>query len=113
MTPTLRERTEHAAKYGAQLLAPACEIKQLFDELDALRTAEKEDGLIRAIAVVTPCTCSAQRGRAEQAEARIEAVRKLHSEAYGFCVTCTRGRVYHVPAPCDTAAALAEGGDDR
>lgn len=113
MTEILRERAEHAARYGANLVVPARQIKQILDQLAALRTAASVEGLVRAIVAVTPCTCSAQRKRADRAEDHLQAVRKLHTaDADGNCSHCTRGRLYPVPAPCDSAAALAEGGDD-
>lgn len=83
MSATLRARAEHAAKYGAHLVVDARDIKQLHDELD-------------------------------QAHATIETIKQLHpDDGSGFCAHCTRGRVYMVPAPCATAAALAEGVDNR
>lgn len=83
MTTPLRDRAEHASKYGANLVVPAVDIKQLLDGLDA----------------------------ANAATARVH---ELHTaDGDGNCGHCTRGRVYPVPAPCDTAAALAEGGDPR
>lgn len=36
-------------------------------------------------------------------------VRQIHTaDAEGNCAHCTRGRLYPVPAPCGTVAALAE-----
>lgn len=41
-------------------------------------------------------------------------VRILHApDADGNCGHCTRGRVYPVPAPCETVRALAGGGEGR
>lgn len=41
-------------------------------------------------------------------------VRELHAtDADGNCGHCTRGRVYPVPAPCETVCALAGGGEGR
>ena len=37
------------------------------------------------------------------------AVRELHAtDPDGNCAHCTRGRIYPIPAPCDTVAALTE-----
>lgn len=41
-------------------------------------------------------------------------VRDVHAiDADGNCGHCTRGRVYPVPAPCETVRALAGGGEER
>ncbi|GLI30378.1 MULTISPECIES: hypothetical protein [Brachybacterium] len=41
-------------------------------------------------------------------------VRDVHAiDADGNCGHCTRGRVYPVPAPCETVRALAGGGEGR
>lgn len=95
MTATLRERSEHAARYSANLVVPALEIKALLDQLDVMASAAKA-ALDANLA----------------AETAITRVRELHTaDADGVCPHCTRGRLYPVPAPCDSAAALAEGGD--
>ena len=40
-------------------------------------------------------------------------VTALHAaDADGNCTNCTRGRLYPIPAPCDTVRAI-EGGEDR
>ena len=42
------------------------------------------------------------------------ALTSLHAaDADGNCGHCTRGRVYPVPAPCETVRALAGGGEGR
>lgn len=41
-------------------------------------------------------------------------IRDVHAiDADGTCGHCTRGRVYPVPAPCETLRALAGGGEGR
>lgn len=41
-------------------------------------------------------------------------IRTLHApDADRNCGQCTRGRVYPVPAPCETVRALARGGEGR
>lgn len=79
MTVPLRDRAEHAAKYRANLVVPAVEIKQLLDERDAALTA---------LAAVRELHAD---------------------DGTGFCAHCTRGRVYPVPAPCATAALAEGG----
>ena len=44
----------------------------------------------------------------------LQAIVALHAaDADGNCAHCTRGRVYPVPAPCETVRALAGGGEGR
>lgn len=112
MSTPLRDRVEHAAKYGANLVVPAREIKQLLDERDAALTAGAD--------LLESHTCGEQAERsyrrAARAEAALQRLRDLHlANTDGDCATCTRGRVYPIPAPCPTveAAALAEGGEER
>ncbi|MGO2819460.1 MAG: hypothetical protein ACTIA5_01575 [Brachybacterium tyrofermentans] len=104
MTATLRERAEHAAKYGSNLVAPARELLALLDRADAANGD--------ALAAQWQTEAEPWREQAEQLSTRLHAVHELHQlDADGNCGHCTRGRLYPVPAPCDTVAALAEGGD--
>ena len=42
----------------------------------------------------------------------VKAIVALHApDTDGNCAHCTRGRVYPVPAPCETVRALARGGE--
>lgn len=44
----------------------------------------------------------------------LQAIVALHAaDVDGNCGHCTRGRVYPVPAPCETVRALAGGGEGR
>lgn len=105
MTATLRERAEHAAKYGSNLVVPAAELLALLDR------AALTDGA-DALAAQWQAEAEAWREQAEWLSARLHAVHELHKpDADENCAHCTRGRLYPTPAPCDTAAALAEGGD--
>lgn len=130
MTATLRERAEHAARYGANLVVPATEVKTLLDEADEYdqvlsRTNEILTGVANALNGPPPPLTTwshhdlAEKAAAldahlEQTHAALARVRELHPTT-GDCNTCTRGRLYPVPAPCPTAeaAALAEGGAQR
>lgn len=111
MNTSLRDRAEHAAKYGANLVVTATEIKQLFTDRD--QALERIDHLREQIGVEVRDRLQWE-ANAEQAESALERVRALHTtDAEGHCTHCTRGRVYPVPAPCATAASLAGGGDER
>ena len=86
--PTLRDRAEHAAKYGANLVVPAREIKQLLDERD----------------------------QAQALADAVQAVREEHvpepGQGTAYCCDCEQ------VMPCQTLrtldrAALAEVGDER
>lgn len=102
MTTTLRERAEHAARYGSNLVVPARELLALLDR------ALGAD----ALAAQWQAEAEPWREQAEWLSARLHAVHELHQpDAGGNCGHCTRGRLYPIPAPCDTATALAVGGD--
>ncbi|MGO2362175.1 MAG: hypothetical protein ACTH6N_13735 [Brachybacterium tyrofermentans] len=106
MTATLRERAEHAAKYGSNLVVPARELLALLDH------AERPNS--DALAAQWQAEAEPWREQAEWLSARLHAVHELHQpDADGNCGHCTRGRLHPVPAPCDTATALAEGGELR
>ena len=95
MSTPLRDRVEHAARYGANLVVPAREVQKLIDERDQF--------VLHA---------GRQLDRANDAHSALDRISALHPTT-GDCPTCTRGRLYPIPAPCPTAeaAALAEGSD--
>lgn len=127
MTATLRDRAEHAAKYGANLVVAATEIKQLLDERDqaqewadeqwsplVMRQGEILTGVADALNGPTPpLTSWSHHDLAEKAEtlvATLDAVRQLletadrHQNAFI--------QTGHLRTALD-AAALAEGADER
>lgn len=101
MTATLRERAEHAAKYGSNLMVPARDIKQLLDELTSTE----------AVLTYTQETARLATETAERTEARTQAVRELHTRKdcpegdYCEHCPCTCGD----PWPCATRRALDGG----
>lgn len=102
MTATLRERAEHAAKYSSNLVVPARELLALLDRSPGAD----------ALAAQWQTEAEPWREQAEQLSTRLHAVHELHQpDTDGNCGHCTRGRLYPVPAPCATVAALAVGGD--
>lgn len=132
MTVTLRERTEHAAKYGANLVVPAREIKQLLDEGDEYdqlltRTGEILTGVANALNGPPPAlTTWSHHDLAEKAAAlasSVQAVRERHSEsrlvpgtpiyACAACGEINESEDCPTIQALDAVAALAEGGDDR
>lgn len=117
MTELLRERTEHAAKYGANLVVPAREIKQLFDEVNDLETAREAEANARDDARSEARQLREDLDRAHlsaslhlEARAALDAVRQLLADAdrhqNAFIQTG------HLRNALD-AAALAEGGEQR
>lgn len=88
MTELLRERTEHAAKYGANLIVPAREIKQLLDDVDDLETAREAEANARDDARSEARQLREDLDRAHlsaslhlEARAALDAVRQLLADA--------------------------------
>lgn len=111
---SLRARTDHAAKYGANLVMPAREIKQLLDQLDQAKATIAELQLQRL-----------DLGKYARTVAALEAVRALHSpEEYSgggpetddgaICTHClVDDGSHYAEYPCPTIRALDGGGDPQ
>lgn len=67
---------------------PACRDMNMRRRLTAAVARAEAADLARAVAAVTPCTCSAQRERAEAAEAKVARVVALLDQCADMCSDC-------------------------
>lgn len=135
MSATLRDRADHAARYGANLVVPATEIKQLLHELDVMTSVARaaldtnlaaETALDRVRKLHTPAQVFALSEECTDPETH-SWISASHggdevcaNEPTGqlFCTACAPEDTFDCtdfPYPCPTAeaAALAEGGEQR
>lgn len=134
MTELLRERTEHAAKYGANLVVPAREIKQLLEERDQaedwadkqsypliMRQGEILTGVALALnGPPPPLTSWSHHDLAEKAEQLVATLNRARAAlapylAAGHIARCDGDAVDDCNRCAATAiaSALAEGGEQR
>ena len=77
MTATLRDRAEHAARYGANLVVPATEIKQLLDERDEAINHDRQPYPAAHAYETATAALQKHRDRADRAEKQLRTVRTL------------------------------------
>ena len=129
MTTPLRDRAEHAAKYDANLVVPARDIKDLLDQLDKAETA-RDDARSEARALAEELDRArlaeslhlehvAALNRIRQIHQGIDAIHEPTGKRRQVCTGCGTDNGGWQTWPCPTiraienATALAENGDPR